>query len=394
MTGILHLAWRYLAYHKVTTAVLVAAVATIVYLPAALDIVVRRSARELTARAQATPLLVGAKGSPLELVLNSLYFESGAPPATPYAEVDRVQRSDLARAIPLYTRFRAGRSPIVGTTIEYFEFRRLPLADGRAMALLGECVLGAAAAHSAGVGPGGFVLSSPESVFDLAGVYPLKMKVAGVLKPTGTPDDLAVFVDVKTTWVIAGLAHGHQDLSRPEASPGVLRTEGNKIVANASVVEFNEITSENVSSFHFHGDPAKFPITSVIVIPNDAKSHTLLQGRYLREEEQVQIVRPEAVLGDLLGTIFTVRGYVLVAAIILGLTTLATMTLVFVLSLQLRRREMQAIARIGGSRIQIGGLVAVEILSVLGSGVLLAAALSPLTGWFATALTRVFVSLP
>lgn len=394
MNGIFHLAWRYLAYHKVKTAVLVAAVATIVYLPAALDIVVRRSARELTARAQATPLLVGAKGSPLELVLNSLYFESGSPATTPYAEVERVHRSDLARPVPLYTRFRAGRSPIVGTTLDYFEFRSLSLAEGRAMTMLGECVLGAAAAHSAGVEPGGFILSSPENVFDLAGVYPLKMKVAGVLKPTGTPDDLAVFVDVKTAWVIEGLAHGHQDLSRPEASLGVLRTEGNRIIANASVIEYNEITPDNVASFHFHGDPAKFPITSVIVIPKDAKSSTLLQGRYLREEEQVQIVRPDEVMGDLLGTIFTVRGYVLVAAIILGLATLATMTLVFVLSLQLRRREMQAIAKIGGSRIQIVGLVAVEILGVLGAGMLLAAALSALTGWFATAMTRVFVSLP
>ena len=47
---------------------------------------------ELTARAQATPLLVGAKGSPLELVLNSLYFESDVPAAMPYAEADRVGR--------------------------------------------------------------------------------------------------------------------------------------------------------------------------------------------------------------------------------------------------------------------------------------------------------------
>ena len=82
------------------------------------------------------------------------------------------------------------------------------------MAMTGECVLGATAADAAGVGLEGHVYSSPETVFDLAGVYPLKMKVVGVLKPTGTPDDLAVFVDVKTTWIIEGLAHGHQDLSR------------------------------------------------------------------------------------------------------------------------------------------------------------------------------------
>ena len=58
------------------------------------------------------------------------------------------------------------------------------------------------------MGVGGHVVSSPESVFDLAGVYPLKMAVVGVLAPTHTPDDDAVFVDVKTAWVIAGLAHG------------------------------------------------------------------------------------------------------------------------------------------------------------------------------------------
>ena len=74
MTDVLYLAWRYLAYHRVKTAVLVAAVAIIVYLPVGLNVIVSQSAKELTARAQATPLLIGAKGSSLELVLNSLYF--------------------------------------------------------------------------------------------------------------------------------------------------------------------------------------------------------------------------------------------------------------------------------------------------------------------------------
>ena len=73
------------------------------------------------------------------------------------------------------------------------------------MAMTGECVLGSTAADVAGVGLDGHVYSAPETVFDLAGVYPLKMKVVGVLKPAGTPDDLVVFVDVKTAWIIEGL---------------------------------------------------------------------------------------------------------------------------------------------------------------------------------------------
>ena len=49
-------------------------------------------------------------------------------------------------------------------------------------------------------------------------------------------------------------------------------------------MHYNEITEDNVASFHFHGDPATFPITSVIAVPNDAKASTVLQGRYLKKK--------------------------------------------------------------------------------------------------------------
>jgi putative ABC transport system permease protein len=393
MSDVLYLAWRYLAYHRLKTVVLVTSITMIVYLPVGLNILVSQSAKRLTARADATPLLIGAKGSPLELVLNSLYFESDTPSPMRYAEVARAEEKGLARAIPLYTRFRAGPSPIVGTTLDYFKFRGLELAEGRNITMMGECVLGAKAAKAANVWVGGSILSSTDRVFDIAGPYPLKMRVVGILKPTSTPDDLAVLVDVKTTWVIEGLAHGHQDLSRPEAAPTVLRKEGGNIVGNAAVVEYNEITLENMDSFHFHGDTRTFPVTSVIAIPKDRKSSDLLRGGYLGEDEQVQIVEPADVMDDLLETIFTVRSYIMVAVMIVGITTLVTMALVFILSLQLRRREMETIRKIGGSRFRVGGVVAMEILGVIGAGFLLATGLSVLTGWFAPVVTRMLIML-
>ncbi len=81
MSQILYLAWRYLAYHRFKTVILVTVITLIVFVPVGLRVLVRQSERQLTARADATPLVVGAKGSPLELVLNSLYFESGMPPS-------------------------------------------------------------------------------------------------------------------------------------------------------------------------------------------------------------------------------------------------------------------------------------------------------------------------
>jgi putative ABC transport system permease protein len=391
MRNVLYLAWRYLAYHKIKSAILIASIMLIVYLPVGLRVLVRQSERELTTRAKATPLIIGPKGSPLELVLNSLYFESDAPPNVLYSEVQRVVDSGLAHAMPLYTRFQARGTPIVGTTLDYFEFRDLQIVSGRNVAMLGECVVGADVAEQLDVAPGGRIVSSPESVFDLAGVYPLKMHVVGALRRTHTPDDGAIFVDVKTAWVIEGLGHGHQDLARPEAASGVLLREGNRVIANASVVQYNEITSENLDSFHFHGEEKNLPITAVIVAPHNPKSATLVQGRYLSEDELVQIVEPVAVMDDLLATILTVQSYVVAAVVIVGLATLATAALVFMLSLRLRRREIQTMIKIGGSPASIFSILASEIVGVLVAGVVLAGALTFLTSRFGADIIRALI---
>jgi putative ABC transport system permease protein len=385
---ILYLAWRYLAYHRVKTAILVTSIALIVFLPVGLNVLVDQSAAQLTARAEATPLLVGAKGSPLELVLNSLYFESDAPERADYAEVLRIAESGLAEPIPLYVRFRSRAHPIVGTTLEYFDFRGLRFAAGRPMAVLGECVVGARAAAALGVGPGDAVLSSPESVFDLAGVYPLRMRVAGVLAPAHGPDDLAVFIDMKTAWIIEGLGHGHQDLAAPEAAASVLARKGDVITANAAVVQYNEITAENIGSFHFHGELGGYPITGVIAAPESEKSRTLLMGRYQGDEVSAQIVRPIAVMNDLLDTVLTVQSYVVAAILIVAAATLATAALVFLLSLRLRRREIETLVKIGGSRGSVTAVLASEIVFVLLLGVALAGGLTLLTSRFGSAAIR------
>ena len=113
----------------------------------------------------------------------------------------------------------------------------------------------------------------------------------------------------------------------------------------------------------------------------------------MSDEDRVQIIVPATVIDHLLKTIFTVRGYVMVAVLVVAMATLATMTLVFILSLQLRRREMETMERIGGAKNRLRALVACEILGVLGGGLVLAGILSALTGWFATAVTRMLVAL-
>jgi putative ABC transport system permease protein len=368
-----------------------ASIMLVVYLPMGLRLLAQQSAERLTERAQSTPLLVGAKGSALDLVLSSLYFDTSAPELATYSLSRRIAGSGLATAIPLYVRFRAANQPIVGTSIEYFSFRRLELAEGRLMAMIGECVLGASAAEALGATVGGSVMSSPESVFDVAGVYPLKMPVVGVLQPTYTADDAAVFVDLKTAWIIEGLVHGHQDMTAPEAAAGVLSRDGTNIVANASVMQYNEITTENAASFHFHGDVGGFPLSSVIAVPNDRKSGVILRGRFEGDHETVQMLRPTEVMEDLLDTVLTVQAFVIAGMIVVGAAALATTVLVFVLSFRIRRREIETMVKIGGSKGHIRAVLTTEVLVVVGAAVTLATGVAFLTERFAPMAIRAFL---
>jgi len=261
-------------------------------------------------------------------------------------------------------RFRARGFPIVGTSLDYFDFRGLTMKEGRMLAMLGECVVGAEVAAHLELAPGDSLVSSPENLFDIAGVYPLKMKVAGVLERSYSADDLAVFVDSKTAWVIQGLGHGHEDVTRTGDSSVILQRDEDNVTANAKLLHYMEITEHNLASFHFHGDEADYPVTAVIALPQDAKAATLLRGRYL-EDKQYQITRPDDVINDLMENIFRIKNVIDAVIVIVGFATILTMILVFVLSLRLRQGEIDTIFRIGCSRMTVARLLMAEILIIV-----------------------------
>lgn len=357
MTGLreaFFLAWAHLSWRRGRTAVLVLAVALVLATPAAIQGLLTAAEARLSARAAATPLLVGARGSRLDLAMSALYFSDDQPTPIGMAAAERIWESDLADAIPLRTGFKASDAPIVGTTLDYLPFRGLELSAGRPFALLGEAVIGAGVAERLGLGVGDRITSAPTTLFDLAGVYPLRMPIVGVLAPSGGPDDQAIFVDVKTTWVIQGVGHGHDDVV---GAPGA---------AAAGVAQFREITPQNVESFHFHGDPGAYPLTAVIAVPRDARSATILKGRYLDREGPEQIIAPDAVIAGLLAQVFRIKRALDAAVALVGLATAAAVGLALYLALQLRRREIDTAFRLGARRGLIAQMVAAEAIVVLG----------------------------
>ena len=371
MLDSLYLAWKYISFNKVKTITLVACITITLFLPSGLEMLLDESEQQLMSRAEVTPLIVGAKGSALDLVMNTLYFDDELPEFITMQAAHRVGNSGLGLPIPVYVRFRARDFPIVGTTLDYLDVRSLRIAEGRSLAVLGECLVGAKAAEVLGLSPGDSIVSSPESLFDIAGVYPLKMRVAGVLEPAHTSDDLGVFVDLKTTWIIQGLGHGHQDVTSLTDPTLIYERSDKSVSATPKLYHFNEITYENRDSFHFHGDLKDYPITAVIVVPNDKKSETILRGRYLSNEERHQIIKPTEVIDGLLQNIFRIKNVLDAVIAVVAFATFLAMILVFVLSLRLRQREIETIFKLGCRRGTVVRLLGAEIgIILLSSGLL------------------------
>jgi putative ABC transport system permease protein len=299
--------------------------------------------------------------------------------------------TDLAYSIPLYVRFRARGFPIIGTTLDYFEFRGLEVEKGEALAILGECVIGSDVAGQLGLKPGDSLLSSPENLFDIAGTYPLKMKIAGVLKKNHTSDDLGVFVDLKTAWIIQGLMHGHQDVTKTKDQTVILKKTDGNVTANAKLFQYTEITEDNMDSFHFHGDNSKYPITAVIAIADDKKSGTILRGRYLSSKTEYQIVKSEEVIDGLLQNIFRIKNVLDSVIFVVGLATVLAVILIFALSLRLREREIKTIFKLGCRQMTIARLLGAEIIIIGLASSVVSVVLLSVINVYVNDLVRMFV---
>jgi putative ABC transport system permease protein len=365
MKQVFFLAWQSLRFNRLQSIILIFGLAVALYLPLAVNGLVARYQTGLLQRAATTPLVAGGLGSRFDLVLHALYFRGRVPRLLKMADVQAIRDTGYAQPIPLYVRYTARGAPVVGTTLDYFSFRHLRLARGEQLLQMGDCVVGAEAAAGLNLAPGDRLMTDPENLFDLAGSYPVKLRVMGVLAPARAPDDAAVFVDLKTAWLIEGLAHGHSDITGTNADAGVvLSRNATNVTANAALPEVTEVTPENISSIHYHGDPAEFPVSAVLPKAKDDKSATLLRGRYQGPEATVQILAARSVVEELLGLVFRIKRFFDANAALVAVATGLFLLLVVMLSLRLRRPEMETMFRLGCARGLMARLVAAELAAI------------------------------
>ncbi|MBL9141541.1 MAG: hypothetical protein JNK53_06705 [Phycisphaerae bacterium] len=383
MTGALYLAWRSALASWGRNALIAVALGVAAGLPIAAGSALQGVQAALHARAESTPLVAGPKGSPLDLVLRATEFTAvgGALPTLPARDFAPLESGALV--MPMVLGAHARGVPIVGSTVEYMQWRGLRAEQGRLGAMLGECVAGTGAALRLGIGtqPGADSLTtSPDQVYSVAGSYPVRLRVVGVLAPTGTADDDVVHVSNETAWVIAGLGHGHQRLGADAPVDQLLRKDAANVTASAAVREFIEVTPENAQRFHFHGDAADFPVHAAIVVPRTSRDAALLLGR--AESTAIQVVRPAEVIDGLFARVFRVRDLLSVVFLVVVGAALLLAGTQLALLVRLRAPQMQLLRRVGASQAFIVGMVAFELALVVAAAVGVAGTMV----WFAPIL--------
>ena len=190
-------------------------------------------------------MIVGPKGGKLQLTLNTVYYLSQPvenisyeaymefldaderkteyryalfPPNTPIE--DGQYGKAVTVVIPVCLGDYFGRFRVVGTTSDLFSLvfdyetgRKLEFADGRAFERFNadhgwfECVVGSSVAREMNVKVGDRISPSHGAPTDEGGeTHERKFTVVGVMKPSGTPHDRALFVNMEGFYLMSNHA--------------------------------------------------------------------------------------------------------------------------------------------------------------------------------------------
>lgn len=363
MLKIIKLSTSYLRYNKWMSITLIICITISIFIPFFTFRISSLANEILSGRAAETPIVIGRKGGHLNLVLNTLYFKTDTPDMLDYEVYTRVLKDKPGKVIPIYNKHKARNYPVIGTTLAYFDLRELAIRDGNYMQILGDAVLGYNTAKRLGLSVGQTIISDTGSLYNISSIYPLKMTITGILEKRNSPDDNVIFTDLKTCWIMDGIGHGHKDLRTSDDSEIYSKTSTN-IAGNPSVYEYTKITSDNIKSFHFHGNKDKFPLTALIVVPDNEKKQTILKAN-INLSDTLQAIMPAKITGDLLKLIFNIRKILSSYFGLVIISTVCFLVLMISLSLQIRSPERHIMQMIGSSRYTIFFILFMQITTIV-----------------------------
>lgn len=337
---------RNLRTHRLSAALALVATALGVSLVLAVASLREQAHRHFATQGLGVDAVLGPRGSALQVALNALFHLDEMPGTLPWPVYDRVRRHEVvADAFPFvtghsYRGFRVnGVEERFITAFECRPGRPFALREGRAFARAGEAVAGAEAARLLGLRLGdrfapthGVRSGDPVHEEDVT-------TVVGLLAPTGTPHDRAIYMPLEAFYGLEGhgehVARMEHDLETREVSGAYLKLR--RVRAGAMHPGVQQLKYE------------------------------------MAQSREAQLVVPNEVLPQLLHLIgWADRVISLLGALVTALG-LAVLFVVLVTTLRQQRRTLAMFRMLGARRRTVCGLVLAEA-ALIGAG-------GALAGW-------------
>ena len=342
----LAMAWRYLRFRWLVSLLTVAGISLGVALVCAVLSLRHESERALSREAGLYDLVAGGKGSPLQLVLANVYHLDSPTGNVPYADYERLRRdSRVLWAAPVglgdnYLGYR-----IVGTEAQFFDLPErngnpfFRFREGKVFEDRFEVVLGSQVASSSGLGIG-------DSFFGTHGLVEVPgaevhrdfpYRVSGILAPTGTAQDRAIFGTLESVWEI----HETEDRLH-SAIQGTALLEGRK----------------------------EREATAILVRLKTPGLRLWMAEEIRKETDGIAAIPINEILRFQRGIVGPVqRALLAVAAAVVAVSCL-TVLVTLNQAAERRRRDIAILRSIGAVRAEVAALVFTEGLLLTGGGIL------------------------
>lgn len=302
-------------------------------------------------------LLVGPRGGDLELLLYTV-FHIGKPTNNMTMQTidDLVQRNDIDWVVPISLGDSHRGYRVIATTQQYFDRvkyavdKSLSFHSGDAFSELNQVVLGHQVAHELDYQLDSNLFLTHGSGGKLGKLHDdYYFEVSGVLEPTGTPIDRAVFVSLEGSGLIhLGWQSGRRLFGLDQVD--VSNIAADKLRPDSVTAAFVGLKSK-VSLFRVSRDLAEY------------------------SDEAITAVVPSIALSELwsmvgmVDKVFKLLGWVVIGIAVIAMVTLTLSTL------DTRNREIAVLRACGASPLFVSGLVLIESLLVSVSAIFLSVGL-------------------
>lgn len=348
---LLKLAIASLWNRKLTVALTVLSIAVGVFLLLGVEHIRSEAKNSFSKTVSGVDLIVGARTSPLNLLLYSVFHIGNASNNISWQSYREFsQKPEVAWSIPISLGDSHKGYRVVGTTQDFFEHfhygskQSLKFQSGRAFDDVYEAVVGAQVAKTLGYQTGkAITLAHGIAKVGFSKHDDKPFIVTGILAPTGTPVDQAVYIG------LAGIEAIHIDWQ------GGARIPGRKIDAEEALK--HDLTPKSITAFMvgLNSKIALFSLQREINNYRDEALVGIMPGITLME------------LWQMLGTLENILQLISILVLFATLLGLSTMLLA---SMKEREREMAVLRAIGAHAGSLFFLIELEALVITATGIL------------------------